>query len=124
MNIDIIKNKEFYKKKNDLCTCDACKNYYLQIEKEYPKIKEYLDNIGVDILKPNELMWESENEEIKYLNCEYVIFGKCEDDFEYIIDDIEITKDKMHAPVNVNDEYFVLGIGIITLKNIMGSNIN
>ena len=69
MNINIIKNKEYYRKKNDLCACDMCKNYYLQIEKEYPKIKEYLDNIGVDILKPNELMWENEGEGIKYLNC-------------------------------------------------------
>lgn len=57
MNIDIIKNKKYYKKKKDLCNCNVCKNYYLQIAKEYSKIKEYLDNIGVDILKPNELMW-------------------------------------------------------------------
>ncbi len=124
MNIDIIKNKEYYKKKNDLCTCDMCKNYYLQIEKEYPKIKKYLNDIGVDITRPNELMWESEGEEIKYFNCEYVVFGKCEDDFEYIIDGIKITKDKVHAPVNVSDEYFVLGLGAITLKNIIDSNIN
>ncbi len=124
MNINIIKNKEYYRKKNDLCTCDMCKNYYLQIEKEYPKIKKYLNDIGVDITRPNELMWENEGEEIKYLNCEYVVFGKCEDDFEYIIDDIKITKDKVYAPVNVSDEYFVLGLGVITLKNIIDSNIN
>lgn len=54
-SVDIEKTKEYYNT-HSLCDCVCCRNYYKQIEKELPKLKEFLDNFGVDIAKPDEVM--------------------------------------------------------------------
>ena len=42
--VDIEKTKVYYNN-HSLCDCVCCRNYYKQIEKELPKLKEFLDNL-------------------------------------------------------------------------------
>ena len=56
MAINVEQTKKYYKdiKQEDLCDCNYCKNYYLQVKDAYPKVAEFLDSIGIDIEKPFE----------------------------------------------------------------------
>ena len=40
----------------DHCTCGYCKNYYDTMESTYPEVCEFLDQFGVNIQGPSELM--------------------------------------------------------------------
>ena len=64
MAINVEQTKKYYKdiKQEDLCDCNYCKNYYLQVKDAYPKVAEFLDSIGIDIEKPFEtspLAWDA-----------------------------------------------------------------
>ena len=47
--IDIEQTRQYYMsiKTEDLCDCDYCKNYCLQVKKEYPLVADYLNTLGV-----------------------------------------------------------------------------
>lgn len=47
MAINVEQTKKYYKdiKQEDLCDCNYCKNYYLQVKDAYPKVAEFLDSI-------------------------------------------------------------------------------
>ena len=55
MNVNITKTKEYYAKITDseLCGCDYCRNYRLQIKSALPEVAAYLDSLGIDIKKVN-----------------------------------------------------------------------
>ena len=57
MGIDIEQTRQYYTeiKTEDLCDCDYCKNYYLQVKEAYPLVADYLNELGVDIEKPFEI---------------------------------------------------------------------
>ena len=42
MAINVEQTKKYYKdiKQEDLCDCNYCKNYYLQVKDAYPKVAE------------------------------------------------------------------------------------
>lgn len=118
MYVDYNNNKEYY---NDYvpCACELCEHYYRHIKNCYPKIDAYLQSMGVDILKPFELTpYElGELHEI-YYQCQYIIFGECEDEFEAEIDGIKFFKniDSHPSDNHITKEHFVLEFGMITLE--------
>ena len=123
MKIDKKKTINFYKDYSDVCDCDHCKNYIYYVSDKYPKIKKYLETLGIDIKKPFELMPLDYDDLIMYFECQYIVFGKCEKDFYKKIDDIEIFKTDNHPYTNIKDEHFVISFGTIALEDYMKEEI-
>lgn len=121
MKIDIRKNIDFYNSDDsEPCQCDYCKNFYDKVEKAYPEIKEYLEQLGVDIKKPFELCSfpSDDNKTILYVGCQYIVFGECEKDFNKKIGNIEFTNNINHHPsTTITDEHFILDFGTIILSS-------
>lgn len=55
MKIDIEKNKRYYENYSP-CNCGDCRFFIKHIENEQPELCAYLRTLGVDPLKPYELM--------------------------------------------------------------------
>lgn len=122
MEVDLLKNLEYYKSdKSTPCTCEVCKIYYKNIKDKYPQIVSYLETLNIDILRPFELIWteNEENKTIEYIGCQYIVFGKCENDFKLNINDIIFEKNLYSHPStkHINGEHFVLDFGKIVLPN-------
>lgn len=63
---DIHANREYYRQ-NSLCDCSACRNFYAQISGKYPELEAFLFEFGVDIARPDELIWMEREEEVDYI---------------------------------------------------------
>lgn len=63
---DTGENREYYRQ-NSLCDCSACRNFYAQISGKYPELETFLFEFGVDIARPDELIWMEREEEIEYI---------------------------------------------------------
>lgn len=118
--IDIEKTKAYYKEigLEDLCNCNYCKNYYLQIKEEYPEVSAYLADLGIDIRKPFELisLEPDANSMLEYCSCQYIAMGTCETLFEHRIGDIDIGLAQVHPSTNIKDTHFILEIYPVYLQ--------
>lgn len=115
MNFDKEKTIEFYNNYTP-CDCFECNNYYEQIKIKYPKLCEYLHSLGVDSLKPFELVSYRKENMIEYATCMYAVYGKCEDSVITTIDGFQINLNKDFHP-HISDEYFIIDFGPIELPN-------
>ncbi len=116
MNIDKIKIKTFYGTYVP-CRCGDCKLYYSSIEKLHPLICAYLRELGVNPLKPFELISISpDNQTLEFVSCQYVLFGTIEGDYKKEIDGILIEKDDHHPSLETNDDYFVISFGPVKIS--------
>lgn len=62
INVDIEKNREFYRSAETLtegCNCDGCRNYEKAVKLFPESVKEFFEKLGVDPEKPAEV----------YVNC-------------------------------------------------------
>ena len=120
MNIDFDKNAKYYKSNESLpCDCEICKIYYKKIKLAYPKVSSYLESIKVDILRPFELLWveNDESHQIEFSNCQYIVFGECEDDFKECVGNITLEKSFLHPSTKyIKDKHFILEFGDIFLS--------
>lgn len=113
--VDIEKTKEYYKT-HSLCDCVCFRNYYKQIEKELPKLKEFLADFGVDISKPDEIMSVENEGFIDYLNVDYTICGNVINMSEHEIDIYDnlflnvIVTEGFASPNEQTGEYFTLSV--------------
>ena len=114
-SVDIEKTKEYYNT-HSLCDCVCCRNYYKQIEKELPKLKEFLADFGVDISKPDEIMSVENEGFIDYLNVDYTVCGNVINMSEYEIDIYDklflnvIVTEGFASPNEQTGEYFTLSV--------------
>ena len=119
-SVDIVKTKEYYNT-HSLCDCVCCRNYYKQIEKELPKLKEFLDEFGVDISKPDEIMSVENDGYIDYINVDYTVCGNVINMSEYEIDIYDnlflnvIVTEGFASPNEQTGEYFTLSVTNIRL---------
>ena len=119
-SVDIEKTKEYYNT-HSLCDCVCCRNYYKQIEQELPKLKEFLDDFGVDISKPDEIMSDENEGFIDYLNVDYTVCGNVINISEYEIDIYDklflnvIVTEGFASPNEQTGEYFTLSVTNIRL---------
>lgn len=119
-SVDIEKTKEYYNT-HSLCDCVCCRNYYKQIEQELPKLKEFLDNFGVDIAKPDEIMSVENEGYIDYLNVDYTVCGNVINMSEFEIDIYDklflnvIVTEGFASPNEQTGEYFTLSVTNIRL---------
>lgn len=123
MGVDSKKTRQYYDSigAEDLCSCEYCKNYYLQIRKEYPLVADYLDVLGVDIEKPHEIspLGVDEDGYIEYIICQYVVFGSEIRTFSEKIGDVEFAIAKSYPSTNIQEKHFVLEMDSIRLKWIL-----
>ena len=124
MFIDKIQTKNFYDNYSP-CDCDCCKNFVLQIEQAYPLLSKFFEDNAVDITKPWELMSVASidvDKMVDYFDCQYLIFGNCEKDFETEIDGVKIEQTFVHPSTkNYPQPNFVVSFSI-SLKNIFLKN--
>ena len=119
-SVDIEKTKEYYNT-HSLCDCVCCRNYYKQIEQELPKLKEFLDDFGVDISKPDEIMSVENEGFIDYLNVDYTVCGNVINMSEYEIDIYDnlflniVVTEGFASPNEQTGEYFTLSVTNIRL---------
>lgn len=94
--VNIEKTKKYYTslKREDLCDCKYCENYYLQVKAEYPEIAEYLASFGIDIEKPLETspLEPDENGVLEYCCCQYIVLGTCSDTYNHRIKNVTFCK--------------------------------
>lgn len=125
--VDIEKTKEYYNT-HSLCDCVCCRNYYKQIEQELPKLKEFLDNFGVNIAKPDEIMSVENEGFIDYLNVDYTVCGKVNNMSEYEIDIYDnmylnvIVTEGFASPNEQTGEYFTLSVTNIRLPWVLNES--
>lgn len=118
MTADKCKNQKYYQSEKSLpCKCSACQNFISQIKDVYPKLAEYFESLGIDILRPYELHYiDIDDNTIQYLLCQYLVFGICEDEFSKKIDGITLEKSSgCYPPVKTEDKYFVIEFFNVTL---------
>lgn len=119
MTINFEMTERYYSsEKSEPCSCEGCRNYIRQIAAEYPDISEYLSKMKVDILRPFELIYIELGDIVEY-QCQYVVFGECEDDFSEILDGIKLVKCSSHPSTDIDEEHFVLEFGTVVLKKIL-----
>ncbi len=119
MIVDKCKNQEYYQSEKSLpCECSGCQNFICQIKGLYPKLAEYFESLGIDILRPYELHYvDIDDNTIQYLLCQYLVFGTCEDGFSKNIDGIILEKNSgFYPPVRIDDAYFVIEFENIILS--------
>lgn len=112
-------NKELtiqYYKKYEPCDCKYCLNYYKQIEECQKEVCEFLVSLGVNPLKPFELVFDEEENSITYIGCMYVVYGVVEDDYTKEFDGVKFQINKNNHPfTGIEEEHFVLDLGPITM---------
>ena len=123
MNVNLNRNFEYYQSDESLpCECAGCRNFFVQIKEKIPEINEYLTALNVDICRPLELIWDEidDGNKIEYLDCQYVVFGKCENDFIKKIGNIEFVKNtNCHPSTGISEEHFVLAFGTVVLDKVI-----
>lgn len=120
MNVNITKTKEYYNSIGDseLCDCDYCRNYRLQVKVAFPDVTVYLDSLGIDIEKPFETspLEPDANGMLEYCCCQYIVFGNCESEYHHKIDSVKFRVATSYPSTGVEQEYFVIEFFPIRLK--------
>lgn len=122
-------NLELMKKHYDEfipCDCGDCRFFIKNIMNEQPKVCEYLSSIGINPLKPYELMsiYFDKKKEIWYLDCAYIVFGKLDKEISFEIGEVNIfssLKEK-YPLLETDEEYFIISIGKIVMNYKVNTN--
>ena len=103
------------------CDCDGCQNFYKQINGLFSELEKFLTVFGVDIAKPEELMWYDIDNYIEYCPY-YTATGNFKASYKYEIDFGKLkavfyqNDDPMaYIPNEQTEPYFVIEILNITL---------
>ena len=119
-SVDIEKTKEYYKT-HSLCECAYCRNFYSQIDEKLPKLKEFLEEFGVDISKPDEISSFTYENEIDYSTVYYTVCGEIVESSKYEIDIYEnlflsiVVNDEFAPPNEQTGQYFTFSVFQIRL---------
>lgn len=98
--IDIEATKKYYEN-NEVCDCDACKNFQLQAKEAFPKLDEFLSAFGANILRPDEVSWIQEVDDIDYIDITYTVCGKIIEGSGYEVD----LYDSLFLSVFIDNKY-------------------
>jgi hypothetical protein len=128
-SVDIEKTREYYKNLS-LCDCGECRNYYLQIEEKLPKLKEFLEEFGVDISRPDEISSFTYENEIDYSTVYYTVCGEIVESSEYEIDLCDnlflsiVVHDGCPVPNEQTGQYFTFSVFQIRLPWVLDEPLN
>lgn len=120
VNVNKEATKNYYKSpESKSCDCEKCKIYCKEIKTAYPSIVKYLETLGVDPLRPLELMDTEEEMDtfVEFSSCQYVVLGDCEETFSNTIDGVHFSRclEGRHPTVPLDEPYFVLECSTIYL---------
>ncbi len=122
MNVNATKTKEYYAAISDseLCDCNYCRSYRVQVKSAYPTVAEYLGELGIDIEKPFETSPLEPNEKgiLEYYCCQYIALGKCNPEYHHRVGDVEFRVATSYPSTGVEQEHFVLELFPVRLKYI------
>lgn len=128
-SVDIEKTKEYYKT-HSLCECAYCRNFYSQIDEKLPKLKEFLEEFGVDISKPDEISSFTYENEIDYSTVYYTVCGEIIEDSKYEIDIYDnlflsiVVHDDTAPPNEQTGQYFTFSVFQIRLPWVLDEPLN
>lgn len=96
LHIDLEKTRAYYSalREEELCHCEDCRYYRAHVRQAFPKIADYFDSLGMDIVKPFHVSYVELEKESKmlYIACCYIAFGDCGLDFSQTIDGTVLTR--------------------------------
>lgn len=105
--------QKYYANYNE-CKCIACKKFYKEFPKKYPDICSYLESLGINPLKPLELIsvYNSELKRMEYHVCLYAVVGYLDEDFNVEINNLKITENlNNHHFINYDESMTILDFG-------------
>lgn len=124
-DLDIEKTKKYYTT-HSLCNCVGCRNFYMQSKQKFPLLNIFLEKFGVDISKPDEIVWgDVIDDELDYMVVYYTVNGKIleTDQYEIDISDttfLSIIVENGYIPNNQEtDDYFIVSVYGIVLPYIL-----
>ena len=110
--MDISETRDYYNSLSAsmLCGCSYCRNYRSRIRNDYPKIARYLESFGVDIEKPFETspLEPDQNGIIEYICCQYIVFGKCDAEYNHRIDEVEFRIATSYPSTGIERPHYVV----------------
>lgn len=106
-----------YSKEHTLCDCNEDRNLYVQIAEKFPKLKEFLSELGLLIERPDETGSCAVEDYIDYHFVSYTVIGKILESDKYEIDMFDgdlflnIVIDNWYVPnEQKTDNYFTVTI--------------
>ncbi len=116
LDIDLDATKE-YSSTHSLCQCADDRNFYVQSREKFPKLTEFLEELGLLIDRPDEIGSVTIENEIDYLFISYTVVGKILEADKYEIDMFDgdlflnVVIDNWYVPnEQKTDDYFTLTV--------------
>lgn len=128
-SVDVEKTKEYYKNIS-LCDCPDCRNYNVQIEEKLPKLKDFLEEFGVDVSRPDENSSVELETSIDYLSVDYTVCGEIIEVGKYEIDIYDnlflsiVVNDDCVCPNEQTGKYFTFTVFQIVLPWVLDEPLN
>ena len=72
--VDVEQTMQYYRT-HSLCDCADCRNFYAQVKERFPVLDTFIQEFGVDLAKPDEVMSIDEKGEVEYLSADYTVCG-------------------------------------------------
>ena len=111
-----------YSRQHTLCDCDECRNLYAQIADKFPKLKDFLAELGLLIERPDDIGSCAVGDYIDYQFVSYTVTGRMLETDRYEVDlfdgglFLDIVIDNRYVPnEQKSDEYFTVTVYGINL---------
>lgn len=114
-SVDIEKTKAYYQH-HTLCDCTFCQNYYAKSKEALPELAAFLNQFGVDIAKPDEIMCIETAHSIDYVQVDYTVCGttQARGQAEITLSDRShlrlVMADGFVSPNEQTDTYFTISV--------------
>lgn len=118
--VDIVETKSYYASYSEICDCQKCRNYYQLIKSYSTSLNDFLDQFGIDIEKPIEIVcFEANNIDhtVEYI-AYYSVNGSVDvGEGEIEIGDVKVSVEKPELSPNteMTELYFILEISKLHL---------
>lgn len=116
LNVDVEDTLK-YSKEHKLCDCNEDRNFYAQIVERFPKLKDFLAELGLLIERPDEIASYAVENYIDYHFVSYTVIGTILESEKYEIDffdggiPLNIVIDNWYVPnEQKTDKYFTVTI--------------
>ena len=102
LDIDFEATVQYYKE-HTLCDCSECRNFYAQSGEKFPKLTAFLAELGVNILRPDEIGSLAMGDEVDYHFVAYTVNGRILEHDGY---EIDIQDGEAFLRVVIDNSYF------------------
>ena len=117
--MNVVKTRQYYAelRESDFCDCAYCKNYVRTVRSAYPKLADYLNDLGADIEKPFETIpTEPEDGMLIYCGVQYVVMGDADDFREASVGSVRVSIADSHPMTSIKEPHFVIEVSPVSLK--------